>query len=145
MADWAAFYQDVRQAASNVWPEVDPDGIWEATIIELIEFTHLTPPLVVLQPTSVAEADWGMGRQEYEVEMTLHYIGAAGTDPDVLRAKLTALESYLLNTGIPHGTVLWVKALDWSEQQEINRTIILKELAFFAESIQVCFTTGDNA
>jgi hypothetical protein len=146
MLSWVAFYDQVRALVLQQWPEVGTGGIWEAQQLERVDLSHDQLPLAVLQRRAARKGDWGLGRQEYEVELAIHYVGDPALTEDVLRdQKLMPLEQALLRTGIASGTVLEVTELDWSERQEINSILILKELVFSAASITATFLVGENA
>src|SRR3990172_5480585 len=155
MPDFASYRADLRQVVGAVWPEVlrgaGGGGVFTVARIELIALEDLRDEAeitatAIIQPMSyVANPELsGIANQIYSIETMFHYVRRRDELTDLeefVEARLQALASYLLDTGLPShggfplGQCIDVVGIDAMESNPANLLILEKNKAYFAGTL----------
>lgn len=164
MPDFASYRADLREIVNTVWPEVDRDagggGIWTVARIELVALEDLrddeqiaTTAIIQPMPALMQPERTGIGNQVYSIETMFHYVRRRDMTLDLeefCEARLQALASYLLDTGLPlHGfqplgQCIDVLGIDATEANPANLILLEKNKAYFAASLTALMEVGDS-
>lgn len=138
-------YSALRTVINQAWPDVTPDGIYEADHLDMMPVQDLTPPYAVISITSLPQTDeWAVDTLDYLPLIDIYVVENVSGPRSPIRAKLETLRDLLWATPLTYGQVMGIPLLDWSTGIEINRLLAAKSLSQRAGRVQASVLVGET-
>ena len=138
-------YDALRTVVAATWPDVDPDGIFEADHLDMIPWQDLTPPYAVLAIGSMPQ-DTATGPADglcYLPVVDIFYVATVSGPRSAIRAKLEALRDALWYGPLALGQVRSLPSMDWSADLPANQVLAAKGMSQRAGRLQVGILVGE--
>ena len=136
-------YAALRERIRTVWPEVVPNGIYEADHVESIPWEQLTAPYAVIAVSSMPrDPQWGAANQAYKPLVEIYRVDEVKGPLSNLRNELEALDTDLSLAALTSGQTMRVEDLCWSLELEPNQVFVSKRMPHRAGRLSVTCLIG---